>query len=197
MIKAVIFDCYGVLYPDTFWTLASEYLGEGLQQKRPELHDLIRRADMGQIDRGTLWQSFAELVGRDYMAVQERLKQFTGLDKRLLTLIEELKPNFKIGMISNVGQGFIERMFVDEPASHYFDDLVLSSSVGMIKPDKRIYEIAAERLGVDPSECVFVDDLEKNVVGAQEAGMQAIRYKDYHQAVKELRQLINVSNTNK
>lgn len=93
-------------------------------------------------------------------------------------------------MISNVGQGFIERMFVEKPASHYFDSIVLSSEVGLVKPDVRIYELSVKQLGVETEDCVFIDDLEKNVIGAREAGMQAIVYKDFEQFLSDLEKLI-------
>jgi FMN phosphatase YigB (HAD superfamily) len=76
MIKAIIFDCFGVLYPDTFWTMAEEYLGESLQEKRQQLSDLVRQVDLGFITRDDLWARFAEIVGSDEMA--QRLRNSEG-----------------------------------------------------------------------------------------------------------------------
>ncbi len=55
-----------------------------------------------------------------------------------------------------------------------FDDLVISGEVGLRKPDPAIYRLAAERLAVAPEDCVFVDDLERNVEVARELGMIGI-----------------------
>ena len=52
---------------------------------------------------------------------------------------------------------------------------MFSCSVGVAKPDPRIYRIAAERLGVEPGECLFVDDQPPFVEGARAAGMDAVR----------------------
>lgn len=190
MIKAIIFDCFGVLYPDTYWTMADEYLGDSLQDKRQELSDLVRQVDLGFITRDELWAKFADIVGSDIESVYARLKEFGGLDKRLLKFIEDNKSDYKIGMISNVGQGFIERMFVDKPASEYFDSIVLSNEVGLVKPDKRIYELSASQIGCETNECVFIDDLEKNVEGAKQAGMQAIQYSTYDNFLKTINSII-------
>jgi epoxide hydrolase-like predicted phosphatase len=190
MIRAVIFDCFGVLYPDTYWAMAREYLGDKFGDCEKDLHDLVRQVDLGHITRDDLWAQFAALVGSTKADVYDRLDEFSGLDKRLLRFIEEHKDTHKIGMISNVGQGFIDRMFTEKPADYYFDSIVLSSDVGLVKPDKKIYLLSAERLGVEPSQCVFVDDLEKNVDGARAAGMQAIRFIDYRTFIQDIEQLL-------
>ncbi len=188
-IKAIIFDCFGVLYPDMLWTMASEFLGDKLDDNRKSLHDLVSQVDLGFITRDELWERFAEIVGTDEESIYGRMKEFSGLDKRLLNFIEDSKTTYKIGMISNVGHGFIEKMFVDKPASEYFDSIVLSSDVGMVKPDKRIYESSALQLDCQVQQCVFIDDLAKNVEGAKNAGMKAIIYKDFDSFVQQIRQL--------
>ncbi|SDQ61585.1 HAD-IA family hydrolase [Thermostaphylospora chromogena] len=58
------------------------------------------------------------------------------------------------------------------------DEIVNSSAVGVAKPDRRIYEIAAERAGVPPRRCVFIDDREENVAAARDLGMTAVLYRD-------------------
>jgi len=190
MIKAIIFDCFGVLYPDTYWLMADEYLGQRINEYRDELHNLVKKVDLGLITRDELWGEFAQIVGVTKEEVYSRLKQFSGLDGRILDFIDNHKNKYKIGMISNVGHGFIERMFVGRPASDYFDDIVLSSDVGLVKPDERIYKLSADRLGVDASECVFIDDLEKNVTGAIDAGMSAIKYESFEQFIKEIEPML-------
>lgn len=191
MIKAIIFDCFGVLYPDTYWSMARMYLGEDLRGKKSELHDLVAQVDFGVITRDQLWQNFAKLVGKNTDDIYAQLKEMGGLDKRLLEFIESKKPDYKIGMISNVGQGFIERMFTDKPPEYYFDSLVLSSDVGLVKPDPEIYKLSAEQLGVEPEEAVFIDDIEKNSKGAEMIGMKSIHFKSYEQFIKEIEYILS------
>ena len=54
------------------------------------------------------------------------------------------------------------------------------------KPDQRIYEIACERLGVRPSEVVFLDDLEANVAAARRLGMRAVLFQSNAQAIADV-----------
>lgn len=189
-IRALLFDCFGVLYPDTYWTMADDFLGEGLEPRRNELHDLVSQVDLGHITREQLWDHFADIVGKTKEEVYARLDEFGGLDMRLLAFIDSHHAACKTGMISNVGAGFLERMFLERPASDYFDTIILSSEVGLVKPDRRIYELAANNLGVSTEECIFVDDLETNVTGAKAAGMQALRYTNYSTFMQEIQLLL-------
>jgi epoxide hydrolase-like predicted phosphatase len=189
-IEAILFDCFGVLYPDTYWTTAHRHLGADLSGKKTELSDLVKRVDLGHITRDELWGELAELAGISKDQLYAELKDFGGLDKQLLQFIESHKNDYKFGMISNVGHGFIEKMFTDKPVGYYFDSVVLSSDVGLVKPDKRIYELSSLQLGVPAENCVFIDDLPKNVEGAKNAGMQAILYKSYPQFIDDISLLL-------
>ncbi|MBA3802658.1 MAG: HAD-IA family hydrolase [Acidimicrobiia bacterium] len=68
-----------------------------------------------------------------------------------------------------------------------FDDVVESSVIGVRKPEPRFYEIACERLGVEPEECIFLDDLGINLKPARAMGMTTIKVTSGPQAVAELR----------
>jgi epoxide hydrolase-like predicted phosphatase len=67
-----------------------------------------------------------------------------------------------------------------------FDVTVISGEVGLRKPEPEIYLLTAERLGLPPSACVFVDDLGPNVRAAEQVGMVGIRHVGAEQTIKEL-----------
>jgi putative hydrolase of the HAD superfamily len=62
----------------------------------------------------------------------------------------------------------------------------------MRKPEPGIYRLAAERLGVEPAECVFVDDLGTNIKGAVAVGMVGVRFVSAEQAIDELEALFGL-----
>ena len=72
------------------------------------------------------------------------------------------------------------------PIHDLFNVIVDSSEVGYRKPDRKIYEITAGRLGVQESACLMVDDLEHNVFGARQTGMTAIHFKDSFKVKKKI-----------
>src|SRR3954451_17417742 len=67
-----------------------------------------------------------------------------------------------------------------------FDDIVISGEVGLRKPEPEIFLFAAERIGLSPADCVFIDDLELNVVAARELGMTGVHHTSYEQTRQEL-----------
>jgi putative hydrolase of the HAD superfamily len=74
-----------------------------------------------------------------------------------------------------------------------FDHVVLSGEVGVRKPSRRIFRIAAERAGVPPERCLMVDDLEHNLVGAGRVGMQTLLHRDPATTVAELERAFGVA----
>jgi putative hydrolase of the HAD superfamily len=74
-----------------------------------------------------------------------------------------------------------------------FDVVVISGEVGMRKPEPAIYLHTAERLGLPPQQCVFVDDLGPNVQGAVAVGMVGVRHVSPAESIRELEALFGVA----
>jgi putative hydrolase of the HAD superfamily len=72
------------------------------------------------------------------------------------------------------------------PVDEIFDVVVDSAFVGMRKPDREIFELTLDRLGLSAGECVFVDDTEINCQAARELGMAAVRFRSSRQAIAEV-----------
>lgn len=68
--------------------------------------------------------------------------------------------------------------------------LIDSCKVGFRKPDPEIFALAAERAGVDPGQCILVDDLAENCAAARESGWTAVRFRDAGQAIGEVREAL-------
>ncbi|MEP7369150.1 MAG: HAD family phosphatase [Dermatophilaceae bacterium] len=67
-----------------------------------------------------------------------------------------------------------------------FDVVVISGEVGMRKPERQIFELTLDRLGLPGAECVFIDDMEHNVVAAAQAGLTGIVHRTFDQTAGEL-----------
>jgi HAD superfamily hydrolase (TIGR01509 family) len=70
---------------------------------------------------------------------------------------------------------------------------VISGEVGMHKPQPQIFELGAERVGLLPSQCIFVDDLRENCEGAEAVGMIAVLHRGTEQTVARLEELLEIS----
>ena len=76
-----------------------------------------------------------------------------------------------------------------------FDDIVISGEVGLRKPEPEIFQLAAGRLGLEPAECVFIDDMQLNVDGARAVGMTAILHTEYDETRRALETLFGADLT--
>jgi epoxide hydrolase-like predicted phosphatase len=99
---------------------------------------------------------------------------------------QRLRPRYGTAILSNAAAGGRREEERRYGFSAMADVLVYSYEVGIEKPDRRIYEITCERLGVRPSEVGFLDDLEVNMVAARQVGMRAVRFQSTAQAIYEM-----------
>jgi epoxide hydrolase-like predicted phosphatase len=80
----------------------------------------------------------------------------------------------------------------DYDRSHWhtmFDSVVISGEVGMRKPDREIFELALDRIGLPPQECVFVDDMPRNIAAAVHVGLVGILHRSFQETAGELEAL--------
>ena len=116
-------------------------------------------------------------------------------NETLLTYVRQLKAQYKIGLLSNLGTASFNALFPPEEQKELFDATVIAGEVGMAKPQPEVYQLVCERLGVAPAETVFVDNNLPNVRGAEAIGMQAIVYRDPTTFERELTALLNPPDT--
>ena len=112
-------------------------------------------------------------------------------NKQLFEYIRRLKSDYKISILSNIAVPDWFREHFTEAELGLFDDLLLSSQVGLVKPDPEIFRLAARRLGVDLNECLFIDDREPNVAVAESLGMSGLVYKNFKQLKKDLSAILS------
>jgi putative hydrolase of the HAD superfamily len=104
-------------------------------------------------------------------------------------VLDELRRRgYRLGLIS-VCSDEVPTLWEHTELAPRIDEAVFSCSVGVAKPDPRIYRIAAERLGVEPGECLFVDDQPAFVEGARTAGMDAVRLGDDIERLEDVLEL--------
>ena len=195
VIKAIIFDCFGVLVTGSLENYLDIYLS-GDVEKRRQAHSYNAQANAGIISYEELIQKYAELADADYEDVAKIIYDNPKNTRLLQYIKEELKSEYKIGVLSNAAGDILNELF-DEDEVAMFDAAVLSYDVGLVKPDRQVYELIAEKLDVLPSECIFTDDNKSFCDGAETVGMQAVHYQNFEQFRGELELLLNNTDSNK
>lgn len=191
MIKAIIFDCFGVLVTSSYEPFKANYLN-GDPELIKKFMDVENRSSRGEISLEEAESEFAELAGLSFQETADILTDNPRNAILLRYISQELKNKFKISMLSNVADDRIEELF--EPHDiEMFDDMVLSFQVELAKPDTRIYQLAADRLGIRPDECIFVDDNQGYCTEAANLGMKTVVYSNFKQAKKEIEDILTAN----
>jgi putative hydrolase of the HAD superfamily len=129
--------------------------------------------------KAIIFDCFGVLIGADGNGVNDELFAYIQND---------LKPHYKIGLLSNIGSDILHELFTPEQIA-LLDEKVLSFEVGTVKPDPMIYETAATRLDALSEECLFIDDLERFCTAAEDVGMTAIWHTDTKQTIEKIKEL--------
>ena len=189
-MQAILFDCFGVLVGQGFdatWRRA----GGDPDRDRAFINDTLNAANAGFI---TLDEMLTQVCAK-LSITPERWLEVTAEterpDQKLIDYIRDtLKPRYKVAVVSNAGVGTLERVLTDQQRA-VFDAQIVSAEVGYVKPAPEIYQLAAERLGVEPLACVFTDDNQPYCDGAEAVGVKAILFRDSQQFIRELEAILH------
>jgi len=206
--KAVWFDFGGVLTPPVVVTVASFCERVGATQKmlltamaavagRYGTNDIMEPLDTPMVSEDE-WARQMESEVRSRFGVSVDLSDFGGKwfaarapNAELVQYLESLRRRgLFVGMLSNMVPSWDPhwRKMVPPEA---FDEVVMSFKVGLRKPRREMYDLAAGLAGVAPGECILIDDLEQNCQGARGAGWHAVRYNDDNrEAIEKTEELL-------
>ena len=200
-LTGLLVDYGGVLTTNVWDSFRAFCEAEGIDREevkrafrdRPEAMALLRRLEAGELTEEEFSPLFAPIIG-------VREDRHEGLVDRLFAgmqpeegMIEALRrarsAGLKTGLISNSwGRGRYDR----DSFAELFDGVVISGEVGLYKPQPEIFRLGAERVGLDPSDCVFVDDLRENCEGAEAVGMTAVLHRGPDASLERLEELLGV-----
>lgn len=198
-LKALVFDFGGVLTNPVWESFASFCRDEGLDEdavKRLFREDPAALADLrgletGELPEGEFERRFASRLG---------IAEADGLIDRLFNGMRPMEPMLDLVRAAR-GAGLRTALLSNSwSVSHYdrelldelFDAVVISGEVGLHKPQPEIYLMVAQRLGLQPSQCAFIDDLRENCEGAEAIGMVAVRHHEPADTISRLEELTSV-----
>ncbi|MER7823066.1 HAD-IA family hydrolase [Streptomyces sp. NPDC096097] len=98
------------------------------------------------------------------------------VDTAVLEILTSIRSRVPVVLVSNA----TTRLKADLAAlglADAFDAVVNTARIGMAKPDPRVFEAAAQAVGVTPQRCLFVDDTAGHVAAAQAAGLTGLHYR--------------------
>ena len=200
--KALVLDFGGVISRTLFEThdLSEAALGlpPGTLTWRgpfdPETDALWQAMQADHITEREYWmartRSVGDLVGEEWNDMQTFVQRARGADveavirPEAVAAVHQAKAaGCKLAVLSNeldlfYGASFRERL----PLLQLFDVIIDATYTGILKPDRRAYEMCTDALGIAPADCVFVDDQSRNVLGAMRLGWQTVQFDVTHPA---------------
>ncbi len=195
----LLVDWGGVLTSDLFASFSAFCELEGLEpdtvrrrfREDRECRDLLIALETGNVEEEVFELEFAGLLGVAAPSLIDRLFAGSAPDEEMLVAVRCARAGgIRTGLVSN---SWGTRRYPRELLGELFDAVVISGEVGIRKPAPQIYTLGAERIGLPPEACVFVDDLPFNLEPAAELGMATVHHRTTEQTVGELERLLGVS----
>lgn len=209
MIRAVLFDVGGVLTPPLRTLVVRHVLAAGvdLEAMQVALAPMLGTVDDGdepaaRWERGELdLAGFVALTGDageharvvlDPAAPHFLMQDFTHHPGMLGLVVDVHAAGLRTAVVSNVVPEWIPAWRQALPRPELFDEIVFSCEVGLRKPNPAIFRYACERLDVDPSEALLLDDFGPMVDAARSIGVTGIHVEDHDTAIVEARALLGL-----
>ncbi len=197
--RAILWDLGGVILRTEDWE-PRHCLDRMLDLPHGKIYELVfeseisRKATVGEATNDDIWMRVGEqlTLSRDELTlVRDEFWSGDRIDKDLIRFIRARTNGTKMGLLSNGWSS--TRRFLEERwhIAEIFDDIIISAEVGLAKPDRRIYQLALDRLGVEAEQTIFIDDFIENLEGARELGIHGIHFQDPQTVMEELQDLLD------
>lgn len=202
MIRTILFDFGGVVLklPNIKW--ARRWLKLFGLREHPEIIEMLSNPNesqlvkdicLGKISEDEIWEIVSEKWSVKPDAVQRirrRVFSKNKLNKNVIKFMAEVQDDYQTAILSNAGDRTRQEIEDSYNLDRYLDEIIISAEEGVIKPDRRIYQIAMDRLKATPETTLFLDDTLENVLAAREFGMHAVQFINNHQALEIMREYL-------
>lgn len=173
--KTIIFDFFGVISSE----VAPRWFKENFPADEAVIlkEQFVYPADTGEISDETLFSNLSKKTGIEPEKIRKAWLSLARIDPEVIFLIESLKPHHKIALATNASAGFIRNVLADNNLEHLFDNIIISSEIGVAKPDPLFFKKMLEILKEKPENMIFIDDNPANIESAKSLGIESILFR--------------------
>ncbi len=200
MIRNIVFDLGNVLIS----FIPSEYLKKKNYPsniRNTILNDIFKSEEWKKLDNGdiTITEAIDSIAARSALKREEialvfnfRIDLMFPLDDNVRLLPELKKQGFRVYYLSNFHLDSYEVVSNDYYFFRYFDGGVISADIKLSKPDIKIYRYFLDKYSLKPEECLYIDDIEENILAAEAAGMQSFLTNGSPKIAEELEEKLKI-----
>jgi len=153
--------------------------------------DICIKFECGQISGEDYYKEIVEMCGLSIEQsefFEAHTNIFTNITETF-ALIKRLKSKYKLGLLSNTCVWDFERGIKSVEVFSLFDAVTLSFEVGVMKPNKKIYDDMLNKIKLQPQNCVYIDDIKEFTDAGNSLGFNAINYQGAEKLLKELQEM--------
>ena len=200
-LKAIVFDIGGVLLRSEDES-GRRALGKKYNLEPGWVENLVfnspaaQESSVGLVGREAIWQNISELLSLSESALNEFIQLFwqvDQIDENFINFIQNLRPKYKTALLTNAWLDtrsvLMERYGIIE--GNTVDHILISSEIGIAKPDPQIYYLLKETLNCHFHEILFIDDFIENVFAASELGIHTIHFRVGMDLINEIKSKLN------
>lgn len=200
-IKAMVFDLGGVVIDLDFSNFYNKIITQSPLNKpqTPIMLEFFRQSDIyhqGNMSGDEFYQLACDLLQVCMLNQSEFFDAFnsiiSGVNSEVVELIRKIRDNnrYKLLALSNLNSSHWDYILDKNwEFINFFDELILSHEIHLIKPDPKIFEYTIQKAGCKPEEIAFIDDGLNNIRSASELGIVGIKYTNTDELIEELKKL--------
>lgn len=196
-MKVIFFDLDGVLTTDKSGSLScAKYIAQKINIDFHKLYECKKKfdhaTDNGEAREEDVWSTACESFGK-ILNPQWLFEAYlsTPMDEKMIDYAKWLKGKFKVGIITDNSVERVQAIIQKHNWTNIFDPIVVSGAVKCTKRDTKIFEIAAQIAKVNPNDCIFIDNSQRNIDSATKAGFAGIFFEDEKRDLTELFNMVN------
>jgi len=183
-MNTIVFDFFGVICSEIAPFVLPKYLSQeaAIEIKRTIVYD----ADLGLISQDVMFEKLAQMAGAPAKQLEEEFWTYVRIDNKMVKLIEELRAKNRVALLTNAIVPFFRQITAKYDLERLFETILVSSEEGLAKPDPAFYKRIVERMAVQPTDCLFIDDNQINLDAARSIGMKALLFEDAGKLSRDL-----------
>ena len=169
--RVIIFDFFGVICSE----IAPPWFREHFDVKEAEFlkEKYVRPVDKGTTTVDELFDTLSEVVDEEPGDIKRDWLSSVRINDDLVSLITAIKGKFRIALGSNASADFLYKILRENDLEKLFDKIIISSEIGVAKPDPLFFKKMSEILEEDFENLLYFDDNLENIEAAQKLGIES------------------------